>query len=134
LGALDLEASEGLIPLVVTTPISTLPSSEKSFFSHTRADSSSPIESPGSATTKFKDVLHTDFMGSGVDIKFDKTLRSLGIIVLKHSEQFVANSILHLRRTQIESLSPNLISSHMLNRMLFYSTTYIVLSNIICSI
>ena len=62
-------------------------------------------------------MLLTDFMGSGVDEKFDETLRSLGIIAQKHAKQ-VIDSILRWRRTQIESVSPDLITSHMSNRML----------------
>lgn len=54
----------GLDSPVVTTPISALPSSERSYFSHTRADSSTSIESTGSATTKYASKPGTPFSHS----------------------------------------------------------------------
>lgn len=62
-------------------------------------------------------MLLTDFIGPGLDYKFDETLHSLGIIAQKHTKQ-VIDSILRWRRTQIEGVSAELIRSHISNRTL----------------
>jgi len=54
----------GLDSPVVTTPTSAFPSLERSYFSHSRADSSTSVESAGSATTKFASKPGTPFSHS----------------------------------------------------------------------
>jgi hypothetical protein len=64
-----------------------------------------------------KDALLTNFMGPGLDNKFDETLHSLGIIAQKHAKQ-VIDSTLRWRRTQNESVTAELVRSHTSNRTL----------------
>lgn len=56
----------------------------------------------------------TNHLGLGVDSIFDETLNSLGIISQRHAKQ-VIDSILRWRRTQLESVGPDLVGYHMSN-------------------
>ncbi|KAF9525743.1 cell morphogenesis N-terminal-domain-containing protein [Crepidotus variabilis] len=51
-------------PGAVTTPLSSLQSNERSYFSHTRGDSNASIDSTGSATTRFASKPGTPFSHS----------------------------------------------------------------------
>ncbi|KAF5351214.1 hypothetical protein D9756_008427 [Leucocoprinus leucothites] len=52
-----------------------------------------------------------DYMGPGVDTKFDEILRSLGQIAQKHAKQ-VIDSIMRWRRSQNESVSADITRTH----------------------
>ncbi|KAJ6623475.1 cell morphogenesis N-terminal-domain-containing protein [Mycena sp. CBHHK59/15] len=56
--------------------------------------------------------LLADFMGPGVDPKFDDILESLGKIAQKHTKP-VVDSIMRWRRSQIENVGSEVIRTHM---------------------
>ncbi|KAF9444887.1 hypothetical protein P691DRAFT_806559 [Macrolepiota fuliginosa MF-IS2] len=58
-----------------------------------------------------RDPLLPDFMGPGIDIKFDETLRSLGQIAQKQSKA-VIDSIMRWRRSQNETVGGEFVRFH----------------------
>ncbi|PPQ93567.1 hypothetical protein CVT25_005559 [Psilocybe cyanescens] len=65
-----------------------------------------------------QETLLTNHMGPGVDTKFDETLHSLGVIAQKNAKK-VIDSIMRWRRSQLESISTDLIRVHQDSRIRF---------------
>jgi hypothetical protein len=59
-----------------------------------------------------QEPLLNEYMGAGIDVKFDETLHSLGIIAQKHAKK-VIDSVMRWRRSQLENIAPDIIDTHM---------------------